>query len=261
MIELGVDAYAGIESFDAPGKMFGAKPCFIFQGDEWERSAVLMKLQNLFLDVWGARNMDKIALKGIDHALVVTAQDGKVFLRGYAIDFLKSGTNTPKVELIPMGPSIDFSLRRSQLASTDLEKQALRVPSILKPKKVKNVSTDMFGASIGRIHMEQQDFTKLELRKTKAMKVTKKMAKAEAAAAKGEDGDADMGDADVHAGSAASTAEESGSGAASGGKGQRGGRNAREAEAEEEDAAMSSKAAKSAGKEGMSGKKRKRSER
>jgi hypothetical protein len=47
----------------------------------------------------------------------------------------------------------------------------------LKTKKVKNVSHDEFGATLGRIHMEKQDFDKLELRKTKGGKADKKAAK------------------------------------------------------------------------------------
>lgn len=49
----------------------------------------------------------------------------------------------------------------------------------LKPKKVKNVSHDEFGETLGRIHMEKQDFGKLELKKTKASKLLKKRGRGE----------------------------------------------------------------------------------
>jgi len=74
-----------------------------------------------------------------------------------------------------MGPFIDFVLRRVRHASAALEKTAMRQPAQNKPKKVKNVTHDAFGETIGRLHMERQDFDKLELKKnTKAWKADKR---------------------------------------------------------------------------------------
>ena len=74
-----------------------------------------------------------------------------------------------------MGPYIDFSLRRVRHASAALEKTAMRQPAQNKPKKVKNVSHDAFGETIGRLHMERQDYDKLELKKnTTAWKADKR---------------------------------------------------------------------------------------
>lgn len=44
----------------------------------------------------------------------------------------------------------------------------------MKAKKVKNVHKDIFGETHGQIHMQQQDFSKLELKKTKGAKSTKR---------------------------------------------------------------------------------------
>ena len=44
--------------------------------------------------------------------------------------------------------------------------------SILQPKKKKNVSYDAFGTKEGRIHMQKQDLSKLQLRKMKGLKRT-----------------------------------------------------------------------------------------
>lgn len=46
-------------------------------------------------------------------------------------------------------------------------------------KKVKNVSHDEFGETLGRVHMTRQDLGKLELKKTKAIKVLRKRAAGE----------------------------------------------------------------------------------
>ena len=42
----------------------------------------------------------------------------------------------------------------------------------LQPKKVKNISHDVFGTKTGRIHMQKQDLNKLQTRKVKALKRT-----------------------------------------------------------------------------------------
>ena len=38
------------------------------------------------------------------------------------------------------------------------------------PHKEKNISHDVFGSKLGRIHMQRQDFSKLQTRKSKALK-------------------------------------------------------------------------------------------
>ena len=44
----------------------------------------------------------------------------------------KSGSRTPRVELEEMGPSLDFVMRRTHLASDDLMKAATKVPKAIK---------------------------------------------------------------------------------------------------------------------------------
>ncbi|KAG9460803.1 hypothetical protein GDO78_019432, partial [Eleutherodactylus coqui] len=92
----------------------------------------------------------------------------------------KSGCRTPRIELEEMGPSFDFVMRRTHLASDDLYKLSLRRPKALQAKKKKNISHDTFGTQYGRIHMQKQDLGKLQTRKVKALKKrpAKKMAAA-----------------------------------------------------------------------------------
>ena len=42
----------------------------------------------------------------------------------------------------------------------------------LQPKKVKNMSRDVFGSKLGRVHMKRQDFRQLQTRKMKGLKRT-----------------------------------------------------------------------------------------
>ena len=43
----------------------------------------------------------------------------------------------------------------------------------LQPKSVKNMSRDVFGSKLGRIHVGKQDLQKLQTRKMRALKTTK----------------------------------------------------------------------------------------
>lgn len=168
-------------------------------------------------DIFGSRDMTGISLQGMDHVLAfsctnssngssssseeegaaaagagavgISSKGISVQLRGYFMSFKQAEGRIPKVELAPMGPFLDFTLRRVQHASAALEKEAMRIPKELKSKKVKNVSHDEFtGEAMGRIHMERQDFNKLELKKTKASKLLKKRGRDEM---EGEDGEED----------------------------------------------------------------------
>lgn len=186
MIELGLSV-VGAQSMaevEGPKKLLGAKPLFLFQGDEWDRHTTLGKLKNLLLDCFGSKAQGKISLPAIDHVVSVTAVPGgsgstegtgagwagTICWRVYTVLLKRSGTLVPRVELLPHGPSMDWSIRRTHFAASDLEREAMRIPAQLKVKKTKNVSHDEFGETLGRIHMVRQDFTGLHLRKTRATK-------------------------------------------------------------------------------------------
>jgi ribosome production factor 2 len=122
-------------------------------------------------DFFRGRQINSISLPAIDHVISVThSEDSTVHFRIFNIHFKNSGTKIPKVELSPMGPFADLKLRRTRWASSDMAKAARKVPKELKPAKQKNVSHDVFGEKVGRIHMERQNFDKLQTRKMKGLK-------------------------------------------------------------------------------------------
>lgn len=82
----------------------------------------------------------------------------------------KSGTKTPRVELVEIGPRMDLVIRRTKLASNDLFKQATRKPKELKVKKKKNISTDNLGSTHGRIHLGAQKINTIQTRKMKGLR-------------------------------------------------------------------------------------------
>merc|ERR1712021_167751 len=67
------------------------------------------------------------------------------------------GGKAPVPYLTPSGPHMDFKVRRTQFASPDLWKLAMKVPTT---NKTKNQTTNIFGETIGRLHLDRQDIDK-----------------------------------------------------------------------------------------------------
>lgn len=100
----------------------------------------------------------------------------KVHIRTFTTKLLNSGVRTPRVELVPMGPSLDLVLRRSQAPDTDMLKLAMKRPKLKKQdiesglgKKRKNVEVDEMGDLRGRVHVGLQDLSKLKGRRMKGL--------------------------------------------------------------------------------------------
>jgi len=215
MVELGVTKYTGLTEYGGSKKSVGSHPLMVFAGEAWERSASHGLLRSLLLDTFAAKEMKGVSLQGIDHIIQVTAAaDDTVYFRPYGVSFLESGSKVPRVELHGMGPDLDFTIRRSHAPSADLRKAAMRVPAGLTAKKVKNVTHDEFGEKLGRVHMQRQDFTKLDLRKTKGAKSDKRRRPdGEAAAAEGGEGEDDAAPAPAAGGAGREDTGASGGGA------------------------------------------------
>jgi len=74
-------------------------------------------------------------------------------------------------------------VRRTQFASPDLWKMAMKQPQGIKAKKKKNQTTNIFGETIGRLHLERQDIDNRSGKKSKALRLAEKIEKAEESAA------------------------------------------------------------------------------
>jgi ribosome production factor 2 len=123
--------------------------------------------------------VDSIRLQGIEHVISFTLVDDlSIMMRSYKILLKKSGIRTPRIELEEIGPAIDFSIRRTKIASKDLYKMSHRKPAELKVTKKKNVSRDAFGNVNARVHIDKQNVGKLQTRKVKALKKTPEEKKA-----------------------------------------------------------------------------------
>jgi ribosome production factor 2 len=123
------------------------------------------------LDFFRGENPEGVNLKGIEHVVAFIGNpDGSIHMRVYSIELLKSGCRLPRVELKEMGPFVDFEMRRTFNGPEELQKAAMKKPKELKPKKEKNIEHNILGDKLGRIHMERQDFSKLQTRKMKGLK-------------------------------------------------------------------------------------------
>ncbi|KAL4233825.1 rRNA-binding ribosome biosynthesis protein rpf2 [Mactra antiquata] len=170
MIELGIENFKSMFDIEGAKCSAGTKPCMMFVGEQFDIEPDYIRLKNLFADFFRGVVIKQIRLQGLEHVIMITAAEGKIYLRNYKILLKKSGSKTPRIELDDMGPSVDFSVRRTKIASDDLYRRSLKQPKNAKVKKRKNISRDAFGSQLGRIHMQKQDLDNLQTRKMKGLK-------------------------------------------------------------------------------------------
>ncbi|PFH49830.1 hypothetical protein AMATHDRAFT_81168 [Amanita thiersii Skay4041] len=199
MVEVGVEKWVSMADFKGPKSTPGNKPLMHFASDLFDTHPRFMQLKSMLMAFFNAEVIDSICLPGIEHVISVSLaptpaslnnasltslqQDSKpdelptVHIRTYMVKMLASGTRIPRVELTPMGPFLDVSLRRHQPPDPEMLKQAMKRPKLKKQdvekglgKKRKNVEVDEMGDLRGRIHVGTQDLSKLQTRKMKGLK-------------------------------------------------------------------------------------------
>jgi ribosome production factor 2 len=197
IVELGVERYKSLLDYKGnPKKRIESKPLMLFVGDGWHLNAELKRLQNLLIDLHRGDVVDKLVLSGLDHLMVFTTAYNNVddnegnpnikkkmmiHQRTYYCKLKKnpSGGRTPMPFLTPSGPDMDFTIRRTQFATPDVWNMAIKQPTANKAKKVKNRTTNVFGETIGRLHLEKQEIDKMGGKKSKALRIAEKIEKAE----------------------------------------------------------------------------------
>lgn len=167
-----------------------------FASELFDTHPRFIQLKSLLLDLFNGEVIDSICLSGLEHVISVSLAptpdslntttdaptDGslpKVHVRTYTTKLLPSGTRIPRVELTPMGPSLDLTLRRHQPADPEMWKQAMKRPKVAKKdiesglgkkNKIKNTEVDEMGDLRGRVHVAKQDLGKLVGKKMKGLK-------------------------------------------------------------------------------------------
>lgn len=202
MIEVGVDKFVPMSEFKSPKSTPGHKPLMHFASELFDTHPRFVQLKSMLMDFFNGEEIDSICLKGLEHVISVSCGPTpaglnttasadpstssssavpeplpKVHLRVYTTKLLNSGTRVPRVELVPMGPSLDLSLRRHTPPDAELMKQALKRPKLRQQdvakgqgKKRKNMEVDEMGDLRGRLHVGKQDLEKLQTRKMKGLK-------------------------------------------------------------------------------------------
>jgi ribosome production factor 2 len=130
----------------------------------------------MLLDIFKGVDPKRVSLEGIEHTIVITQTEdsGKLLFRVYRINKKRGDSqNIPRVELVEMGPSFDFTIGRERLPDFTMWKASMKKPTNLSntqstdsskkktAKRNKNISTDGLGQTIGRIHLGRQDYTEL----------------------------------------------------------------------------------------------------
>ncbi|VDN59316.1 unnamed protein product [Dracunculus medinensis] len=165
MVELRIEKFV-------PHAILGEKPCIILQGDSFE-SDPFRRIGNLMVDWLRGSVVNSIRLEGLETVISLTAIFDKILFRVYRICLKNSTSDVPRVELLESGPRIDFSVQRMKLASENLLKTALKQPKQLIAKPRKNLSNNVFGTKLARVHVGNQNIDALQTRKVKALKRNK----------------------------------------------------------------------------------------
>jgi len=177
MIEFGIKKYKSMSEFKVSLlPMLGSKPCFTVIGPQFQLDEKYTTAANLIVDFFRGKIVKNINLKGLDHVISLSVgEDGTIFFRHYAIHMKKSGTRVPRVELEEVGPSLDLVVRRHQYGAEALRNLSLQKPKELKPKKKKNVSTNVFRDKVGTVHVQPQNLEKIheKVKKPKAIRKRK----------------------------------------------------------------------------------------
>lgn len=187
MVELGVTRYKSLADYSGgPKKRIGSKPLMLFCGDKWHLEGEFKRLQNMLIDFYKGDPVDKFVLSGMDHMMVFTVAEPTagavtekptVHQRTYFCKLKKNpnGEKVPIPYLVNSGPDMDFKIRRTQFASKEMWNLALKQPAGVKAKKTKNHTTNIFGETIGRLHLDKQDVDKMQGKKSKSLRIAGKI--------------------------------------------------------------------------------------
>ncbi|KAL0948800.1 hypothetical protein HGRIS_008930 [Hohenbuehelia grisea] len=202
MCEVGVTGLVGMDQIKTKKCTPGNKPLLHFASELFDTHPRFIQLKSILIDFFNGEVIDSICLAGLEHVISVslsptpaslnnastsaiaeTKEDlstlPTVHIRGYTTRFLASGNRVPRVELTPMGPSMDLTLRRHQEPDPEMWKQAMKRPKVAKKdiesglgrkNKRKNTELDEMGDLRGRVHVGKQDLSKLVGKKMKGLR-------------------------------------------------------------------------------------------
>lgn len=182
MLELSLDpeSFRTIAQFPNKNKVpYGLKPLLCFSGTVWDNPTTTeyTLAKSIFTDFFKGEPSDKIDVEGLQYMICISAEDeveGEpkpvIHLRSYLIKTKRSGQRLPRVEVEEMGPRMDFRVGRMKEPEEAMLKEAMKRAKTTEEKPKKNISTDIIGDKVGRIHLGKQNLKDLQTRKMKGLK-------------------------------------------------------------------------------------------
>lgn len=185
-------------SLQTPKSTPGHKPLMHFASPLFDTHPRFIQLKQHLIALFNGEAIDSISLAGIEHVISVQLSPlpnpaqplpgqmtddptllPTVHLRTYILSLKSSSTRVPYIELVPMGPSLDLTLRRYTEPDPVLLASSLKRPKMAKrdvekglgdKKKMRNREVDKMGDLRGRIHLGKQDLSGLKRKGVKALK-------------------------------------------------------------------------------------------
>ncbi|KFZ13371.1 hypothetical protein V502_06643 [Pseudogymnoascus sp. VKM F-4520 (FW-2644)] len=185
MLELNLDpnSLRLLSQFKNKKCAVGLKPMLLFSGTPFESPIPneYTMAKSFFTDFFKGEPAEKVDVEGLQYLVSIAARDTvdgeeakpKIHLRVYLIKTKKSGQKLPRVEVEEMGPRMDFRVGRMKDAEEAMLKEAMRKARTTLERPKKNISTDIVGDKVGRIHLGKQDLMELQTRKMKGLKRTR----------------------------------------------------------------------------------------
>ncbi|EHL02444.1 putative Ribosome production factor 2 like protein [Glarea lozoyensis 74030] len=176
MLELYLDpdSFRKLAQFKNKKCAVGLKPMLLFAGTPFESPVTneYTLAKSFFTDFFKGEPADKVDVEGLHAREEVDGEETKpsIHLRVYLIRTKRSGQKLPRVEVEEMGPRMDFRVGRVKEADESMLKEALRKARTSAERPKKNISTDIVGDKMGRIHLGKQDLKELQTRKMKGLK-------------------------------------------------------------------------------------------
>lgn len=182
MLELYLDpeSFRALTQFKNKKCAVGIKPMLLFSGTPFESPVTneYTLAKSYFIDFFKGEPADKVDVEGLQYIVCLSARDTvddeetkpKIHLRVYLIKTKRSGQKLPRVEVEEMGPRMDFRVGRIKEADEAMAKEAMRRAKNTLERPKKNISTDIVGDKMGRIHLGKQDLKELQTRKMKGLK-------------------------------------------------------------------------------------------
>jgi len=188
MLEFYLDGetFRSISQFKTEKVPVGTRPLMVFAGTAFESPVpnAFTMAKSMLIDFFRGEISDKIDVEGLRYCVVVTADEPTssetatddpaskpvLRLRLYTIRTKRSGQKLPRVELEEHGPRMDFRLGRVQEPDAAMLKEAMRKAKTNEERTKKNISTDIMGDKLGRIHTGKLDLSELQTRKMKGLK-------------------------------------------------------------------------------------------